>query len=152
MKTLFLLPALMLALAPFSSAEDDKAAATQKVTLDAKPGGMMKYAQTEIKIKAGVPVEFTFKNPDVLMHNVLILKPGTMNKVGALADAMITDPEGMKKGYIPTSPDVLHSTKLIAMGGSETLTFTIKEPGDYPIICTFPGHWRLMNAVLKVEK
>lgn len=152
MKPLFLLAALTLPLAPLCPAEDGKAAATQKITFVAKSGGMMKYEQAEIKIKAGVPVELTFENPDVLMHNVLILKPGTMNKVGALADAMITDPEGMKKSYIPKSPDVLHSTKLVAMGGSETLKFTIEDAGDYPIVCTFPGHWRLMNAVLKVEK
>ena len=152
MKILFLLPAIALSLAPLAQAQDAKAAATQKVTLKAKPGGLMKYEQAEVKVKAGVPVELTFTNPDVLMHNVLILKPGTKDKVGALADAMLVDPEAMKKHYVPKSTDILYSTKLVMMGKSETLKFTIKDAGEYPIICTFPGHWRLMNAVLKVEK
>jgi azurin len=24
------------------------------------------------------------------------------------------------------------------------------QPGDYPIICTFPGQWRIMRSTLKV--
>ncbi len=125
-----------------------------KVELSAQgtPPGTMKFAKSEIKIKAGQPIQFTFKNPDVLQHNLLILKPGTITKVGALADAMLTDPEAMKKSYIPKSPDILHSTKLVNPGGQAVLEFTITEAGNYPIICTFPGHWRLMSAVLKVVK
>jgi azurin len=26
-----------------------------------------------------------------------------------------------------------------------------KEKGDYPYLCTFPGHWMVMNGVMKVE-
>jgi len=123
-----------------------------KLSAKADPPGQMKYDQAEIKAKAGIPIELIFKNPDLLQHNVLILKPGTKDKVGALADAMLTDPDALKKHYVPSSTDILHSTKLVNPAGSETLKFTIKEAGDYPIICTFPGHWRLMNAILKVEK
>jgi azurin len=25
------------------------------------------------------------------------------------------------------------------------------EPGDSPFVCTFPGHWRVMNGVLHVR-
>jgi azurin len=28
---------------------------------------------------------------------------------------------------------------------------TPKEPGEYPYLCTFPGHWMVMNGVLKVQ-
>lgn len=126
----------------------------EKIELSAQgnPPGTMKFTKSEIKIKAGKPIQLTFKNPDVLQHNLLIIKPGTTAKVGALADAMLTDPEAMKKSYIPKSPDIMHSTKLVNPGGQAVLKFTITEAGDYPIICTFPGHWRLMSAVLKVIK
>ncbi len=126
----------------------------KKIELSAQgnPPGTMKFAKAEIKIKAGKPIQLTFKNPDVLQHNLLILRPGTTAKVGALADAMLTDPEAMKKSYVPKSSDILHSTKLVNPGGHAVLKFTITEAGNYPIICTFPGHWRLMSAVLKVVK
>ena len=145
---------------PSADAEDKKkspdkgALPEKKIEFSAQgtPPGTMKYAQSEIKITAGQPIRMTFKNPDLLQHNVIIIKPGTLAKVGALADAMLTDPEAMKKSFIPKSPDILHSTALVNPGGQAVLKFTITEPGNYPIICTFPGHWRLMNAVLKVVK
>ena len=135
-------------------ADEKKASTALKIEFSAQgtPPGTMKFAKPELKIKAGQPIELTFKNPDVLQHNLLILKPGTTAKVGALADAMLTDPQAMKKGYVPKSEDILYSTKLVNPGSKEVLNFTIDKPGDYPIICTFPGHWRLMSAVLKVEK
>lgn len=123
-----------------------------ELVAESSPPGTMKFKQTEIKAKAGKPIKLTFSNPDIMQHNVLVLKPGTKDKVGALADAMIADPEGMKKSYIPKSTDVLHSMRLLNNGEKESMTFTIDAPGEYPVICTFPGHWRIMNAVLKVEK
>ena len=132
----------------------DEKSQIQKIELSAvgNPPGTMKFAKTEIKAKAGSKIELTFKNPDVLQHNVLVLKPGTKDKVGALADAMLTDPEALKKNYVPKSDDIIASSKLVNPGGSEKIVFTIKEAGDYPIICTFPGHWRLMNGILKITK
>jgi azurin len=26
------------------------------------------------------------------------------------------------------------------------------QAGDYPFVCTFPGHWRLMTGIMKVVK
>jgi uncharacterized cupredoxin-like copper-binding protein len=159
MKTCLLLPALAASLALPLFAQDEEAAApkteaaaVQKVALASKPGGVMKFEQTELKVKAGVPVELNYNNPDVLQHNVLILKPGTKEKVGALADALLLNPKAMEMAFIPKSSDILHHTKLVNPGQSAVLKFTIKEPGTYPIICTFPGHWRLMFADLVVEK
>jgi azurin len=124
-----------------------------KVAIDALPGGVMKFKQAELSLKAGSSVELTFSNPDVLQHNFLLLKPGTKEKVGALADAMLTDPEAMKKHYVPESTDILAKTKLVNPFGKEVIKFTVPdEPGDYPYICTFPGHWRLMFGTLKVTK
>ncbi len=124
-----------------------------QVSIEAIPGGVMKFKQAELTLKAGSSVELTFSNPDVLQHNFLLLKPGTKEKVGALADAMLTDPEAMKKHYVPESADILAGTKLVNPFGKEVITFSVPdEPGDYPYICTFPGHWRLMFGTLKVTK
>jgi azurin len=35
-------------------------------------------------------------------------------------------------------------------GQSEVISFTAPEPGDYPYVCTFPGHAQLMRGVMKV--
>ena len=158
MRTLTLITSTIATLSLTAEGQDKEKSKDQrgieKIELSAQgnPPGTMKFAKSEIKIKAGKTIQLTFKNPDVLQHNLLIIKPGTTAKVGALADAMLTDPEAMKKSYIPKSPDILHSTKLVNPGGQAVLKFTITEAGNYPIICTFPGHWRLMSAVLKVIK
>jgi azurin len=66
---------------------------------------------------------------------------------------MQTDPNGLAAGFVPNIPEVLYKTRLLNRGGKETLLFrTPAEPGDYVIVCTFPGHWRLMKGVLKVIK
>ncbi len=120
-----------------------------KIVLEPIPN-VMKFKDTALEVPAGKPVELTFKNIDVLMHNILVLKPGTRDKVGALADAMLADPQGMAKGYIPQSEDIITHTKLLMSGQSETIKFTL-EAGEYPFICTFPGHWRIMQGTITAK-
>ncbi|MEJ7681873.1 MAG: plastocyanin/azurin family copper-binding protein [Segetibacter sp.] len=61
------------------------------------------------------------------------------------------DPNGTKLNYVPRMPEVLQATPLVNPGGKFTLTFTVpKCPGDYPFVCTFPGHWRIMQGVMRV--
>lgn len=114
---------------------------------------VMKFDKAELTVKAGQKVVLLFENKACpLQHNFILLKPGTKDTVGALADKMLSDPQALAKLYIPESPDVLvKSNKLIGIGQSDLIEFTSPAtPGDYPYICTFPGHWRLMNGVLKV--
>ncbi len=113
--------------------------------------GELKYDQEVLTVEAGQRVALTFTNPDDMQHNVLILRPGTTDAVGALADAMLTAPDAADRQYVPDTDDVLFATDLINPRASATLTFTAPtEPGDYPFLCTFPGHWRTMQGVLRV--
>jgi putative membrane-bound dehydrogenase-like protein len=112
---------------------------------------VMKYDRTELTVKAGSVTRLGFRNTDHMQHNVVILRPGTMEAVGLLADKMLTDPQGLAKNYLPATPDVLFSTPLVNPGENFDLVFTAPAaPGRYPIICTFPGHWRIMQSVLVV--
>ncbi|MEQ8471500.1 MAG: ThuA domain-containing protein [Marinoscillum sp.] len=111
----------------------------------------MKYDTESFTVKAGETVQITFENPDFMQHNLLIIKPGTLEKVGAAADALATSSDGVEKDYIPQISEVLFKTKLVDPNKSVTLTFTAPtEAGDYPFVCTFPGHWRIMNGIMKV--
>jgi azurin len=47
--------------------------------------------------------------------------------------------------------DVLAATKLLGPGESETITFTVDEPGDYQFVCTFPGHFAMMRGIMVVK-
>lgn len=125
---------------------------TAKVMLGVLPA-VMKFDKATLEVKAGAKVMLLFRNEKCpLQHNFLLVKPGKLNDMGALADKMLTDPQAMAKHYTPESPEILaHSTKLIGTGQSDLIEFTAPTtPGDYPYLCTFPGHWRMMNGVLKV--
>ena len=112
----------------------------------------MQFSPVELRVKAGQPVRIIFENPDLMQHNLLILAPGTIEEVGELADQMATALDGMAKQYIPASRSVLHATPLVDPKARFELRFTAPaQPGRYPYVCTFPGHWRMMRGVLIVE-
>lgn len=114
---------------------------------------IMQYDKKLITLKAGDRVSLRFVNPDGMLHNLLIIKPGSLQKVGAAADAMLRNPNAADLQYVPRIPEVLFSTKLLSTGQSDTIEFTVPStPGDYPFVCTFPGHWRGMNGIIRVTK
>jgi azurin len=65
---------------------------------------------------------------------------------------MIAHPQGLARHYVPDSASVLVYTNMVPPKESTTIHFNApKEPGDYPYLCTFPGHWMVMNGVMKVR-
>ena len=113
----------------------------------------MKFDLTEFKVTAGKTVEIVFENPDAMQHNIVIGQPKSTPIIGAAADKMITAKDGAEKNYVPNIPQIVASTPLVNPGQTYKLRFVVPDqPGDYPFVCTFPGHWRLMTGVMKVVK
>jgi azurin len=111
----------------------------------------MKYDKISFDVPAGKPVEIVFNNPDFMQHNVVIGAMGSMKIIGAAADAIASDPKGAEMNYVPRIPEVLFSTRLVNPQETITLSFIAPDkPGEYPFVCTFPGHWSVMNGVMKV--
>ena len=113
----------------------------------------LKFDVTRFTVKPGETVEIVLMNPDIMPHNLVIVAPGKLEAVGALAEAMASRPDGFQKSFVPATPDVLASTKLISQGALARIRVTAPAAaGSYPYMCTFPGHWRVMNGVMDVEK
>jgi len=114
------------------------------------------YDVKEFTVKAGTTVKITLVNPADSVtrqpHNILIVKPGTKDAVGMAANAGMTDPEFLTtKQAVPESDDILFHSELIQAGEQTVLEFEApSEPGDYPYLCTYPGHWAIMNGVMHV--
>jgi putative heme-binding domain-containing protein len=109
----------------------------------------MLFDRKSFAVEAGKPVEIVFDNVDIMPHNMVITAPGGMLEVGQLAEKM--GPAGEAKSYIPDSPKVLFATKLLLPGQFAKLQFTApSKPGAYPYVCTFPGHYLIMNGVMTV--
>lgn len=112
----------------------------------------MMYTNTQFTVKVGQPVKLTFINPDATPHNLAIVLPGAVEEVGMAGNEMAKDPKGIERDFIPESDKILHHTKLVFPGKGEVLRFTAPtDPGTYPYVCTFPGHWVIMKGEMIVE-
>jgi putative heme-binding domain-containing protein len=111
----------------------------------------MSYDKDVLVIRAGKPVEFVFENTDMMPHNFVIAQPGSMEEIGLAAEATATQPGAAERQFVPKSNKILLASKLLQPRESEKLSFTApKQPGVYPYVCTYPGHWRRMYGALYV--
>lgn len=111
----------------------------------------MAYDREQIAVQAGKPVEFLLENPDIMPHNFAITRPGRMAEIGELAEATAQAPDAARRHYIPTSGHVLLASRLLQTRETQRLSWTApSEPGVYPYVCTYPGHWRRMYGALYV--
>jgi azurin len=122
-----------------------------RLALSAVPG-QMKFDKTLLVARAGQPIALTFTNPDDMQHNVVIFKRGVVEQYEGELFGSLNEPNAQLRGFVPDSPNVLVATRLVNAGESTVLTFEApSEPGDYPFVCSFPGHWVMMRGVLRVE-
>jgi putative membrane-bound dehydrogenase-like protein len=113
--------------------------------------GEMKFDKTELTVAPGQLVEIVFSNPDTMQHNFVLGAPASLQVIGAAADELARGPNGIAQQYVPQMQQVLFYTKLVEPGETVTVQFRAPEQtGEYPYVCTFPGHWRIMNGILNV--
>jgi putative heme-binding domain-containing protein len=111
----------------------------------------MNYDKETIAVQAGKPVLFVLENVDAMPHNFVIARPGSMQAVGELAEKEAQNPAFAKQNFVPKSSDVLAASTLMQPQGTQRLTFNVPtQPGVYPYVCTYPGHWRRMYGAMYV--
>lgn len=110
----------------------------------------MKYDTSELLVSPGAPVTLNFENGDDLPHNLCLCDRGT--DVVAMSMKQMDKPEeALKRNWIPDDKRVWMHTKLLNPKEKDTLKFNAPtELGDYPYVCTFPGHAMTMRGVLHV--
>ncbi|MGV6946075.1 plastocyanin/azurin family copper-binding protein [Sphingobacterium kyonggiense] len=179
MKKLFFVPALAIAIGmascggnsekktetatneTASSTETSEAAETtvpgiENVTLSnqwtVEGNDQMQFNINLIRVKAGEPVELTLKNvgsqsKESMGHNIVVLKPGVDKATFGAEAAAASDNE-----YIPKSSlsSIVAHTKLLGPGEQDKITFTL-EKGVYTYLCSFPGHYGIMNGQIVAE-
>ncbi|SFT13311.1 plastocyanin/azurin family copper-binding protein [Sphingobacterium wenxiniae] len=175
MKRLFILPAVAVALSLAACGGSDnktttttgETAATESTPVETVPGienvelsntiavegnDQMKFDKELLRVKAGETVELTLKNvgslpKESMGHNFVILKPGVdVPTFGSEAVAAVDN------DYIPKSSlsSIVAHTKLLGPGEEDKITFTL-EKGVYPFLCSFPGHFGIMQGKIVAE-
>ena len=112
----------------------------------------MKFDKAELKVKAGAGVELAFTNNDPMpmMHNLLVIEPGS--RVDIVTKAATMGAAGMINSFVPESDKVLAATPLVLTGNTYKLYFKAPtKPGKYEYVCTYPGHGFSMWGTLVVE-
>jgi azurin len=123
--------------------------ADQTISVGTKPG--LKFDIANIQVKAGAKIHVIFNNNDDMLHNFVVVKPGTVGKVGEAAFKMGLD--GESRAYVPDLPEVIAHTALMQPEAQESIYFVAPTtPGNYTFVCTYPGHYTVMQGVLKVVK
>jgi len=109
----------------------------------------MAYDKTRLTVPTGSTVHLTLQNGANAVgapHNWVLVKPGTEASVASA---------GLKFGEAASYVDardtnVLAHTSMAKPGETTEVTFIAPAPGDYPYICTFPGHYLMMKGLLTV--
>lgn len=157
-----MLAATTLFLAACSPAE--KPAAPPAAAAPAAPGtklvqitgdDTMKFNLAVIEVKAGEPLRLVFSNigklpKQAMAHNWVLLKPCSEADFNAFGTAAAMAPPT----HIPAgkTAQIVAQSRLLGPGETETLDFKAPEqPGEYPYLCTFPGHFALMRGKMIVK-
>lgn len=111
----------------------------------------MAYDKTTLHATAGQTVEIVLNNKDQMPHNLVVIESGSIEKFGEMVDTYLTNPEAERMGYVPRSRYVLGMTGMLEPGATGSVIFKLPTtPGIYPYVCTFPGHWRMMQGKIVV--
>jgi uncharacterized cupredoxin-like copper-binding protein len=113
--------------------------------------GTMSYDKKEWTVAAGQTVSVEFTNPDTAQHNFLLAAPGSLKVIGAAADEMVRKDTGEDVNYVPKLPQIIYAAPVLEPKKVTKFSFKAPaNPGQYVVICTFPGHWKTMNGTLIV--
>jgi putative heme-binding domain-containing protein len=111
----------------------------------------MSFDKDVVVVRAGKPVEFVLDNTDLMPHNFVIAQPGSLEAIGLESEASAQDPAFAARQFVPRSNKVLAASRLLQPRDSQRLSFNAPaQPGVYPYVCTYPGHWRRMYGALYV--
>ncbi len=140
-----------------SEAQFDSQVNLKVVKIGCMPERML-FTLKDFAVQPGQPVKVVFTNPDATDHNLVFVKPDALAEVGMAANELAKDPRNANSDFIPPQKRdlILHASPMIGPTRASlihVLRFKAPtEPGIYPYVCTFPGHWVVMNGVMIVAE
>lgn len=118
------------------------------VTLEISANDNMQFSTDQLKVTEGQVVTLNFKHTgkmpkESMGHNWVLLAAGSDPAV--FGAAATTAP---KTGYIPQDKLewVIANTPIIGGGEEVSIGFQAPKAGYYKFICSFPGHWGVMQG------
>ncbi len=105
----------------------------------------MRYETLRIEAPAGATVRLVIDNRQTtspaMIHNVVVVRgQADVERVGRAAASV--------RDNIPSDPAILAFTPLAGPGERLAVVFEMPPPGEYPFLCTYPGHYQFMQGTL----
>ena len=123
------------------------------VSLTIEGNDNMQFDKDQMEVYAGQVVTLTLVHTGSMPassmgHNWVLLALGTKKDQFAM-DAVAA----ASNSYIPQdrTEEVIANTEVIGGGESTTITFTAPKAGYYDYICSFPGHYGVMQGSFVVK-
>jgi len=140
--------------APAAEAEASAAeVVADSISLEIEGNDQMQYNTDELKVTEGQVVTLTLKHvgqmpKEAMGHNWVLLKQGT--EIAAFGNAAVAARE---TNYIPQDmvDKVIANTIVVGGGEQASVTFEAPKAGYYKFICSFPGHYSVMQGTFVVQ-
>lgn len=123
---------------------------SMKISVNAAAG--LQFEPRVLRVPPGARVSLAFRNGDPGMpHNVAVVRADAIDEFGEQSMQLASNPRAIATHYVPDDPRELCFSPILQPGDSYTLYFEApNEPGEYRLVCTYPGHWRVMQGSLFV--
>jgi len=123
---------------------------SRKMSVVAAAG--LQFEPRVLRVLPGARVSLAFRNGDPGMpHNVAVVRADAIEEFGERSMQLASNPRAIATHYVPEDPRELCFSPILQPGDSYTLYFEApQEPGEYRLVCTYPGHWRVMQGSLFV--
>jgi len=115
----------------------------------------MMFDKNAFEVTEGQRVKLLFKNIGTLSkqamgHNLVLLDQDT-----DIPKFAVEATRYLKNEYIPSEgpsvEKIIGHTKILGPKEQDVFYFTAGAPGKYPYVCTFPGHFSVMQGIMTVK-
>lgn len=125
------------------------------IVIELTGNDLMQFSANKLGAPAGATVKLIFKHIGVMPiqamgHNFVLIQSEITASEFGIACATST----LEQNYIPTDEKkdlVIAATQMVGGGQQAEVVFTVPPPGKYPYLCTFPGHFAIMNGIFTSE-
>lgn len=113
---------------------------------------LMQFNLDKLEVTEGQIVKLTLKHVgsmsvEVMGHNWVLLAPGTDKSTFGMAAVAAKEYDHIPQDMLDA---VIVNTKVIGGGEETTIVFDAPKKGYYDFICSFPGHWGVMQGTFTV--
>lgn len=133
--------------------EEETTEVAESIEITIEGNDQMRFNLDKIEVYEGQTVKLTLKHTgemakSAMGHNWVLLQKGVDKAEYATAATQAADED-----YTPAAmaDQVIAHTTTIGGGEETTIEFTAPAKGTYEYICSFPGHYGLMNGKFIVK-